>query len=122
MLTDRCFQRDWIDQQTRTLGARDAQLVEKCIVRAGSVRAVCVQGQPLSNKLLPFRMLFHQRGEGFITCPRPGTQLRILGHQIFESTELQADGDTGAAPVDWTHFPGAPDARNTALVYSQSSR
>lgn len=32
MLTDRCFTREWIDQQATELRARDAQLVEKCIM------------------------------------------------------------------------------------------
>jgi len=31
MLTDRCFQQDWIVRQSKALGARDSQLVETCI-------------------------------------------------------------------------------------------
>ena len=50
------------------------------------------------NKLSTFRVRLHQRGEGFVTFPRHGAQLRILCHQLLESPELQADGDAGADP------------------------
>ena len=56
------------------------------------------QGQPLSDKLSAFRVRLHQRGEGFVTFPSHGAQLRILCHQLLESPELQADGDAGADP------------------------
>ena len=99
MLTDRCFRREWIDQQAGALRARDAQLVEKCIVAfevvgrlaAAGLEFVFKGGTSLLLHLEPIRRLSI---DADIVTPASMDEIQAVLREITQSPPFVEPGFT----------------------------